>query len=93
MAQQNILLIQEDPADARVVHEALSHSTDGSSFKVEWVRGCTEGLERLAREGVPRGHRIAAILVDLSLPDSHGIETFDRVFRAVPQIPILVLTG
>jgi diguanylate cyclase (GGDEF)-like protein/PAS domain S-box-containing protein len=93
MSQQIILLIQEDPADARIVHEALSHSTDGSSFKVEWVRGCNEGLERLAREGLQRRHRIAAILVDLSLPDSHGIETFDKLFDAVPQIPILVLAG
>ena len=31
------------------------------------------------------------MLVDLFLPDSHGIETFDRLFRAAPQIPILVL--
>jgi diguanylate cyclase (GGDEF)-like protein/PAS domain S-box-containing protein len=93
MSQQTILLIQEDPADAGIVREALSHSTDGSSFKVEWARGCNEGLERLGREGLHRGQRIDAVLVDLALPDSHGIETFDRLFQAVPQIPILVLTG
>ena len=33
------------------------------------------------------------MLVDLFLPDSHGIETFDRLFRAAPQIPILVLSA
>jgi DNA-binding NarL/FixJ family response regulator len=32
-----------------------------------------------------------AVLVDLFLPDSSGIETFDRIFRAAPHIPILVL--
>ena len=92
MSQQIILLIQEDPLDATAVREALSNSIDGL-FKVEWIRGCNEGLERLAREGNQRADRIAAILVDLFLPDSHGIETFDRLFHAAPQIPILVLTS
>ncbi|HEX9773655.1 MAG TPA: EAL domain-containing protein [Steroidobacteraceae bacterium] len=90
---QNILLIQDDPADARSVREALINSGDGS-FQVEWVRSCSEGLHRLATEG-KQGRQIAdgiaAVLVDLFLPDSHGIETFDRLFRAAPQIPILVL--
>jgi len=86
---QNILLIQDDPADARAVREALINSSDGP-FKVEWVRRCSEGLERLAREGTDS---ITAMLVDLFLPDSHGIETFDRLFLAAPQIPILVLSA
>jgi diguanylate cyclase (GGDEF)-like protein/PAS domain S-box-containing protein len=92
MSQQIILLIQEDPSDANAVREALSNSVDGL-FKVEWLRGCSEGLERLTQEGNQRGNRIAAILVDLFLPDSHGIETFDKLFHAAPQIPILVLTS
>jgi len=92
MSQQNILLIQDDPSDAKAVRDALNSSADGS-FKVEWIRACNEGLERLAREGVQRGNRIAAILLDLFLPDSRGIETFDRLFNAAPQLPILILTG
>src|SRR5450631_3863758 len=93
MSQQTILLIQENPSDAMIVREAMSHSINGPPFKVEWVRGCNEGLERLVQEGLQREVRIAAILVDLFLPDSRGIETFDRLFAAAPQIPILVLTG
>ena len=87
---QNILLIQDDPADARAVREALTNSGDGS-FQVEWVRCCSAGLERLATDGKQITDGIAAVLVDLFLPDSRGIETFDRLFRAAPQIPILVL--
>ena len=79
---QRILLIQNDAAAAKAILDALTHSTD-ESFQVEWVRRCSEALERL--DG------IAAILVDLYLPDSRGIETFDRLFRAAPKIPILVL--
>jgi diguanylate cyclase (GGDEF)-like protein/PAS domain S-box-containing protein len=90
LMSQNILLIEDDPADAKSVREALISSGDGS-FQVEWVRCCSEGLDRLATEGKRMTDGIAAVLVDLFLPDSRGIETFDRLFRAAPQIPILVL--
>jgi diguanylate cyclase (GGDEF)-like protein/PAS domain S-box-containing protein len=89
---QNILLIQDDPSDANAVREALINSSDGP-FKVVWVRRCSEGLERLTREGARGTDSITAVLVDLILPDSHGIETFDRLFRAAPKIPILVLSA
>ncbi|HEY5864336.1 MAG TPA: response regulator, partial [Candidatus Tectomicrobia bacterium] len=91
----NILLIQDDPADAKTVREALMHTSDGP-FYVIWVRRCSEGLARLARDGKQdpqRTHGIAVVVVDLCLPDSHGIETFDRLFRAAPQIPILILSA
>src|ERR1700680_4013755 len=90
---QNILLIQEDSSDAESVRNALVSSSEGP-FQVEWVRLCSEGLQRLAAAGSQRKegkNGIAAVLVDLILPDSRGIETFDKVFQAAPQIPILVL--
>jgi diguanylate cyclase (GGDEF)-like protein/PAS domain S-box-containing protein len=90
---QNILLIQDDPVDAHAVRDALLSSSDGP-FQVDWVRSCAEGLNRLAQAGKQdehRSHGVAAVLVDLFLPDSRGIETFDRLFQAAPQIPILVL--
>jgi DNA-binding NarL/FixJ family response regulator len=92
---QHILLIEDDASDAKTVREALINSSNGS-FQVEWVRCCAKGLERLAREEKQEEERtssIAAVLVDLSLPDSHGIDTFDRLFRAAPRIPFLVLSA
>src|SRR6202022_1689655 len=89
----NILLIQEDPTDAETVREALVSSKDGP-FSVDWVRRCSEGLERLdaaGRQQKQKADGITAILVDLFLPDSQGIETFDKLFQAAPKIPILVL--
>jgi diguanylate cyclase (GGDEF)-like protein/PAS domain S-box-containing protein len=79
---KSILLIQDDAPNAQAIAEALNNSSD-VSFQVNWVRNCSEGLERLAGT--------AAILVDLFLPDSRGMETFDRLFGAAPQIPILIL--
>jgi diguanylate cyclase (GGDEF)-like protein/PAS domain S-box-containing protein len=90
---QNILLIQADPTAAKSIEKALIHSDDGP-FKVDWVRTHAEGLARLMhlgkqRDSAPNG--IAAVLVDLFLPDSEGIETFDRLFGVAPHIPILIL--
>src|SRR5205085_6525134 len=44
-------------------------------------------LQRLAQGG------IGVVLADLSLPDSHGIETFERLHSQAPQVPIIVLSG
>jgi len=79
---QRILLIQDEVPAAKVILNALTGSGE-SMFDVEWARCCTEGLERLTGS--------AAILVDLSLPDSRGIDTFDRLFKVAPEIPILIL--
>jgi hypothetical protein len=70
MSQRNMLLIQDDPADAKAVRDVL----DGS-FPVEWVTACSKGLERLVREGKQEKQRpdgIEAVLVELFLPDSQG---------------------
>src|ERR1700687_1146120 len=79
---QRVLLIQDDAAAAKAILNALSSSRD-ELFQVEWVKCCSEGLGRLAGS--------AAILLDLSLPDSRGIATFDRLFNVAPEIPILIL--
>jgi diguanylate cyclase (GGDEF)-like protein/PAS domain S-box-containing protein len=74
------------------VRDALSNCAD--SFQLDWVRRCSEGLDRLVMQQTQGADRsIAAILVDLSLPDQQGIEAFDRLFRAAPHIPILVLSA
>ena len=79
---QSILLVQDDAVRANAIQDAL-HGARDDSIQVVWVRRCSEALDSL--DG------IAAILLDLFLPDSRGIDTFDRVFRAAPNIPILVL--
>jgi diguanylate cyclase (GGDEF)-like protein/PAS domain S-box-containing protein len=81
-----ILLIENDPAVANEIRAALSE-TGGGSFELEWVRQLSEGVERLSKKG------IAATLLELSLPDSQGIETFDKLFTTAPDVPILILGG
>jgi len=81
-----ILLIENDPAAANDIRTALTVAA-GSSFDVEWVRQLSDGLERLSEKG------IAAVLLELSLPDSQGLQTFDKLFTAAADIPILILGG
>ena len=79
-----ILILTDDPTDANILKDALGKAEDGP-FKIEWLRQLSAGIERLRAGGID------AILVDLSLPDSSGIATFDQLLAAVPHIPIMTL--
>jgi len=81
-----VLIIEDDPAVAGVIQNALADASD-SPFVVEWVRRLSDGLARVSGGG------IAAVLLDLSLPDSQGINTFSTLSLAAPGVPILVLAG
>ncbi len=83
---RKILLVENDPAAANAIQVALAESGTGP-LHVEWVRQLSEGVARLSEKG------IAAVLLNLSLPDSQGIETFETLHSAARDIPILVLGG
>lgn len=81
-----ILIITGDATDAKILEDVLRKAKDGP-FDIEWVTRLSDALERLGAGGID------AMLVDLSLPDSQGIETFDKLFAAAPQTPILTLSA
>jgi len=81
----NILIITNDTSDADILKAALA-SADEGAFTIEWVKKLSAALERLRQAGID------AILVDLELPDSQGIATFDQLFALVPHIPIVTLS-
>ena len=85
-----LLLIEGDRANAAKVLEALEtlETTSGQGqVHVEWAPSLSEGLLRLEQPGV------VAILLNLFLPDSQGIDTFDKAHAAAGHVPILVLCG
>ncbi len=86
-----ILLIQDHISAAKEVQKILLASGD-ASIRVEWMRTCENALQRLQRDGLADGG-VSAIFLDLFLPDSQGIATFDRVFAAARDIPILILSA
>src|SRR3981189_2178122 len=85
-SSDNLLLIEDNSDDAALVQIALTNTRFGP-FQIEWVKNLSDGLERLRRGG------IEAVLTDLSLPDTQGIDTLDRLLLAAPHVPILVLSG
>ena len=80
------LLIEDNPGDARLIQLMISEA-GGDYFDVEQVQRLEEGLSRLAEGG------FGVVLCDLSLPDSHGLQTFARLHAQAFQVPIIVLSG
>lgn len=81
-----VLLIEDNPLDVRLIGMMLRDSAPGV-FALEQVDRLADGLQRLARGGID------LVLVDLSLPDSHGFETFAGVHAQAANVPIIVLSG
>ena len=81
---RKVLLITPDPTDADLILKVLAEARDGP-FDMRWVSKLSDGLEQLSKSGTD------AILLKLSLAHGDGIEVFDKLFLAAPQIPILVL--
>jgi len=81
-----ILLIEDDPADADLVREMFARHPD-RRFQLDWVTRVSLGLERLASGTVD------LVLLDMNLPDSRGLETFQTVHQQASLVPIIVLSG
>jgi DNA-binding NarL/FixJ family response regulator len=83
-----VLLIEDNPIDTRLIRELLADAVD-VRFEVQGAGRLSTAIESLARSA----NAIDVILLDLSLPDSQGIETFQAIDALGTSIPIVVLTG
>jgi len=81
-----VLLIEDNPGDARLI-QAMIEEEAGAPFVLHLADRLSLGLEHLSAS------ETALILLDLSLPDSFGLETFAKVYAHAPTVPIIVLTG
>lgn len=81
-----VLLVEDNPGDARLLKETLAEAGSGRFELVHLVR-CEEATRRLQAEGFD------IVLLDLSLPDSKGLETVERVRAVAERVPIVILTG
>jgi two-component system sensor histidine kinase DctS len=81
-----LLLVEDNPADARLVEIALAE-VNKKKFEIQHVDRLSQAL------GLVGNNAFDAVLLDLSLPDSHGLETVEQLKIADPKIPIIVLSG
>jgi Flp pilus assembly CpaE family ATPase len=81
-----VLLMEDNPEYAALVERWLSPAND-IEFVLNWTDSLMAGLNRLAKGGVD------AILLDLGLPDSHGLGTFTTAKTHASGVPIIILSG
>jgi sigma-B regulation protein RsbU (phosphoserine phosphatase) len=81
-----ILLIEDDPDDVWIMRNLLGDRWDGP-YELIQVEMLSAGIRRCAEGGID------VVLLDLSLPDSQGLETFLVMQAHAGGVPIVVLTG
>jgi signal transduction histidine kinase len=85
-----ILLVEDNPADARLVQQTLLDSSAGETsawFQLRVAERLSAGLDVLSAGDVD------VVLLDLSLPDSEGLNTLTSFSTRAPALPIVVMTG
>ncbi|MEL7296083.1 MAG: response regulator [Pseudomonadota bacterium] len=84
---QSILLVEDNPADVELFRARLGASNLPQDFRLDTADSLASGLQRVGEFDYD------LVLLDLMLPDSEGVETFERMFQRQPTIPIIVFTG
>ena len=81
-----LLLVEDNSVDAQLTQDLLAEwSLD--RFEITHASVLADGLTRLSRE------RFDVVLLDLSLPDTHGLATVTQVLATSPDVPVVVLSG
>ncbi|MGI8407259.1 MAG: ATP-binding protein [Actinomycetota bacterium] len=81
-----VLLVEDNPGDARLLEFALKES-DGEGFQVDRAERLSDAQAALGAKGYD------IVLLDLSLPDSFGLDTVRGTRASAPNVPIVVLSG
>jgi DNA-binding NarL/FixJ family response regulator len=81
-----VLLVEDNLGDARLLYVGMEEALPGQ-FQMTHVKRLSEALEFLWKETCD------VVLLDLGLPDSHGIDTLVLTRAQAPSVPIVVLTG
>src|SRR5579863_2801724 len=102
----HVLLIEDSPDDALIIQELLADSRQ-AVFEVEHVEWLAAAIARVApkndavhdaadaatNSAATPSMNFDAVLLDLQLPDSRGLDTFRSVQKAAPALPVVVLSG
>lgn len=80
---KKILVIDDDPIERRLLQAVLGKA---GGFEVITAENGQLGLER----AVPS---VGAVILDLNLPDTSGMEVLKKLKASRPQLPVLMLTG
>ena len=76
-----ILLVEDSPSDARLLRQSLKE-VQGVLFSVTWVERLADAIAKLGEQAFDVG------LIDLTLPDSSGVSTYQKILEAAPCFPL-----
>jgi len=86
-----ILLVEDNRGDARIIHEMLVEQKKKKdqlfSYELTWVGSLKEASDILSEKNSD------VVLLDLSLPDSKGLDTFYNISKISNDIPVIVMSG
>ncbi len=82
----HVLLIEDNPGDTRLIRELFAEAK-GVSTALLCADRLSSGLQQIAEGGVD------VVLLDLSLPDSKGFDTFTKLRERTNDLPVILLTG
>lgn len=85
---QSILLVEDNPGDVRLIQEMLKEAFSAEDFVLKHVTSIDAACTLIGS-----GHGCDVVLLDLSLPDSHGLDTIKRIHDCSSQLPVVVLSG
>ncbi|NEQ98194.1 MAG: PAS domain-containing protein [Cyanothece sp. SIO2G6] len=91
----NVLLVEDSLAEARLLQEILK-GTVHHCFQVVHVKRLAEAIAMVEPDDTalsPADSQFDIILLDLTLPDSTGLRSLERLIGVVPTLPIVVLTN
>jgi PAS domain S-box-containing protein len=86
LPEVKILLVEDSPTDSRLLQQSLKEAT-GTIYSVTWVESLADAKTKLGEQPFDIG------LLDLNLPDSSGVATYESIQKAAPSLPLVVLTG
>jgi signal transduction histidine kinase len=89
-ALTHVLLIEDNPADARLITEYLAEQ---SWPNIDADAPTVDHVDRLAEARDALTEAVDVVLLDLGLPDSSGVETLDEVLSIGVPAPVVVMTG
>ncbi|MBD2458048.1 response regulator [Nostoc sp. FACHB-87] len=97
-----VLLVEDSPSDAKLLHQVFAHTVQ-HKLEMLHVEQLSEAINLSLSENNskvnelekinPRREKFDVVLLDLGLPDSFGLETLKTYRAAVPDIPVVILTG
>ncbi len=85
-AALQVLLVEDNSGDARLLREMFGREKTGR-FELTHVLHLSDALRLLTKGGID------IVLLDMGLPDGHGLDTVRRARAAAPGVPLIVLTG